>query len=57
MPESVALQPQVICWMMDSSTGNLRGILMALVTAEDLNDTLLPAGNLREGLELRRAGC
>lgn len=29
---------------------------VALVTAEDLNDTLLPAGNLREGFEaLRRA--
>jgi tetraacyldisaccharide 4'-kinase len=33
-----------------------RNFDVALVTAEDLNDTLLPAGNLREGLDaLRRA--
>lgn len=33
-----------------------RNFDLALVTAEDLNDTLLPAGNLREGFDaLRRA--
>ena len=33
-----------------------RNFDVALITAEDLNDTLLPAGNLREGLEaLQRA--